>query len=116
MTLSLAAPAADAVVLKLVRDLSAEQIQGTFRSHMASADKQLLDQFVSCFSAAPAGHECILDWVPGQALQTTVDGVAKPPIADKEFADQVFAIWLRDRPREDPIRNQLVLRAKELLK
>lgn len=103
-------------VLKLIRDLSAEQIQGTFRSYMVSADKQLLDQFVSYFSASQAGQECILHWVPGRGLQTIVAGVAKPPIADKAFADQVFAIWLRDRPREDPIREQLVSRARELLK
>jgi len=103
-------------VLKLVRDLSAEQIQGTFRSHMASADKPLLDQFVSYFSATQAGQECILHWVPGRGLHTTVAGVAKPPIADKAFADGVFAIWLRDRPREDRIRKQLVSRARELLK
>ena len=102
-------------VLKLVRDLSAEQIQGTFRSHMASADKQLLDQFVSYFSATQAGQECILHWVPGRGLDTTVAGVAKPTIADKAFADQVFAIWLRDRPREDPIRKQLVSRARRAL-
>jgi Chalcone isomerase-like len=103
------------LVLKLVRDLSAEQIQGTFRSHMVSADEQLLDQFVSYFSATEAGEECILHWVPGRGLYTTVSGVAKPPIADKAFADDVFSIWLRDRPREDPIRRQLVSRARELL-
>jgi hypothetical protein len=103
------------LVLKLVRDLSAEQIQGTFRSHMASADEQLLDQFVSYFSATHAGQECVLHWVPGHGLYTTVSGVAKPPIADKEFAEDVFAIWLRDRPHEDPIRRQLVSRARELL-
>ena len=43
-------------------------------------------------------------------------GAVKPPIADKAFADAVFAIWLRDRPAADPIRKQLVSRAKELLK
>jgi chalcone isomerase-like protein len=104
------------LVLKLVRDLSAEQIRGTFRSHMVSADEQLLDQFVSYFAATRAGQECILHWVPGRGLDTTVAGVAKPPIANKAFADHVFAIWLRDRPREDPIRQQLVSRARELLK
>jgi hypothetical protein len=103
-------------VLKLVRDLSAEQIQGSFRSHMPSADQELLGQFVSYFSATRAGEECILHWVPGRGLHTTVAGAAKPLIADKGFADQVFAIWLRDRPREDPLRRQLVSRAEELLK
>jgi hypothetical protein len=103
-------------VLKLVRDLSAEQIQGTFRSHMPSADPKLLDQFVSYFGATKAGQEAVLRWVPGGRLESTVGGLAKPPIADKDFADAVFAIWLRDRTSEDPIRKQVVSRAKELLK
>jgi Chalcone isomerase-like len=102
-------------VLKLVRDLSAEQIRGNFRSHMPSADRQLLDQFVSYFEATKAGQECILRWVPGGGLETTVVGAAKPPIADKAFADAVFAIWLRDGAAPDPIRKQVVSRARELL-
>jgi Chalcone isomerase-like len=71
------------LVLKLVRDLSAEQIQGTFRSHMPAANRKLLDQFVSYFGATKAGQECVLRWVPGGSLETTVGGVRKPPIADK---------------------------------
>jgi len=103
-------------VLKLVRDLSAEQIQGTFRSHLMSADPKLLDQFVSYFGPTKAGQELVLRWVPGERLEVTVGGVAKVPIADKAFAEAVFAIWLRDRPAEDPIRKQVVSRARELLK
>lgn len=103
------------LVLKLVRDLSAEQIQGSFHSHMPSADRALLEQFASYFSAAPAGQELVLHWVPGQGLHTTVSGAVKPVIADKAFADAVFGIWLCDRPSEDPIRKQLVSRAGALL-
>jgi hypothetical protein len=103
-------------VLKLARDLSAEQIQGTFRSHMPTANRELLEQFVSYFSATKAGQECVLRWVPGGRLEATVSGVFKPPIADKAFADEVFAIWLRDRPAEDTIRKQVVSRARELLR
>lgn len=102
-------------VLKLVRNLSAEQIQGTFRSHMPGADRKLLEQFVSYFGTTKAGQECVLHWVPGGRLETTVSGVAKPPIADKAFADAVFAIWLRDRPAEDAIRKQVVSRASALI-
>jgi hypothetical protein len=103
-------------VLKLVRNLSAEQIQGTFRSHLPAADRRLLNQFVSYFGATKAGQDCVLHWVPGGRLETTVGGVAEPPIADKAFADAVFAIWLRERPAEDPIRKQVVSRAKDLLR
>lgn len=103
------------LVLKLVRDLSAEQIQGSFRSHMPSADRKLLDQFVSYFGPTKAGQECVLRWVPTGRLETTVGGVVKPPITDKAFADDIFAIWLRDRPAEDPIRTQVVSRAQGLI-
>ena len=103
-------------VLKVARDLSAEQIQGTFRSHLSAADRPLLDQFVSYFGPTKAGQVCVLRWVPGGRLETTVAGVAKRPIADKAFADEVFAIWLRDRPSEDPIRKQVVSRAASLIR
>jgi hypothetical protein len=103
------------LVLKLVRNLSAQQIRGTFRSHMPSADKVLLAQFVSYFSATAAGQDCTLRWVPGSGLHTTLSGESKPPIRDKAFADAVFAIWLRERAAEDPIRKQLVSRVADLL-
>ncbi len=102
-------------VLKLVRDLSAEQIQGNFRSHLTSANPKLVDQFVSYFGPTKAGQEADLRWVAGQRLEATVGGVVKEPIADKAFADEVFAIWLRDRPAEDAIRRQLISRALVLI-
>jgi hypothetical protein len=73
------------------------------------------DQFVSYFGATKAGQECDLRWVAGRRLETTVGGVVKEPIADKAFADEVFAIWLRDRPAEDAIRRQLISRAQVLI-
>lgn len=103
------------LVLKPVRNLSTDQIRGSFRSHMPSADKRLLAQFVSYFSATKAGEECVLRWVPSGGLQATVAGVSKPPIASKAFADAVFAIWLGDRNAGDPIRRQIVSRAPRLL-
>lgn len=104
------------LVLKMVRDLSAEQVEHTFRSHMPQAKPEFLDQFVSYFGDTKAGQECVMHWVPGGKLEMTVAGVVKPAIADKAFADGVFAMWLRDRPAEDPIRRQLVSRAGELIR
>jgi hypothetical protein len=103
------------LVLKLVRDLSAEQIQGSFRSHLAAASPELTEQFVSYFGPTRAGQECVLRWIPGAGLETTVAGAVKPRIVDKAFADQVFSIWLRDRPTEDLIRKQIVSRAAGLI-
>jgi hypothetical protein len=102
-------------VLKLVRDLSAEQIQGSFRGRLAAADPKLTEQFVAYFEATRAGQDAVLRYVPGVGLESTVAGVAKPTIADKKFADEVFAIWLRDRPSEEGFRRQLVSRASELI-
>jgi hypothetical protein len=104
------------VVLKLARNLSADQIQGSFRSHLTDANPKLVEQFVAYFGATKAGQECVLRWVAGQRLEVTVASVAKPPIADKAFADEVFSIWLRDRPAEDLLRKQIVSRAAELIK
>jgi hypothetical protein len=104
------------IVLRPVRDLSAEQIQGAFRSHMPLVDRRLLDQFVSYFARTGAGQECVLRWVSGGILETNVAGVAKPPIADSAFSQAVFAIWLGDRPVEDQLRKRMVSRANDLLK
>ena len=49
---------------------------------------------VNSVCGCAAGQECVLRWVPGGRLETTVGGVAKRPIADEAFADAVFAIWL----------------------
>jgi hypothetical protein len=104
-----------AFVLKLARDLSAEQTQSTFRSHLPFADPALRERFVSYFGAQMSGQECLMHWRPGIGLVMTVNGVEHPPITDKAFADEVFAIWLRERPSEDPMRRQLVSRAEALL-
>jgi hypothetical protein len=99
-------------VLKPVRDLSADQVRHAFRSHLGSADGNLIDQFVSYFAATQPGQECVLRWKRGGTLETTVAGRAKPAIVDRAFAEAVFAIWLR--PSED-LRRRLVSRAPELL-
>jgi hypothetical protein len=104
------------IVLKPVRELSAEQIQEAFRSHMLSVDRELLDQFVSYFARTKPGQECVLRWTEGGMLATNVAGVAKPTIADRAFAEAVFAIWLGDRPVEDKLRKRLVSRANQLVK
>jgi len=102
-------------VLKLVRDLSAEQIQGAFRSHMLSVDRNLLNQFVSYFEGTKAGQECVLRWVPGGILETKVAGIAKPAIPDRAFSQAVFTIWLGDKPDHDQIRKRVVSRASALI-
>ena len=102
------------LVLTLARDLSADQIRGTFRQHLPRADPALREQFASYFDASRAGEGCVMHWVEGR-LETTVVGVRKPPIANKAFADEVFAIWLGERAAGDPLRRQLVSRAQDVI-
>ncbi len=102
-------------VLKLVRTVSAEQIRAGFRDYMPPSDPQLLARFLAYWSDAKAGQECIIHWLPGHGLLTTVNGEAKPAINDKAFADAVFAVWLGEHVIEDKMRKQLVSRTHELL-
>jgi hypothetical protein len=103
------------VVLNLVRELSAKQIQDSFRDAMLSVDGRLLDQFVSYFAIGNAGQQCVLHWSPGGTLETTVAGVVKPAIRDRAFSQAVLAIWLGDRPQDDRMKKRLVSRTGQLI-
>jgi Chalcone isomerase-like len=104
------------VVLKFVRDVSASQIQGAFREVLPAANNARVDPFVSYFGDTKVGQEYVIRWAPGGVLETTVIGVTKPPIADKDFAAAVFSIWLGEKPIQDDIKKDLVARAPELIK
>ena len=58
----------------------------------------------------------MLTWKPGGILATTVAGVDKPEINDKNFAAAVFGIWLGEKPIQDDIKKGLASRAGELIK
>jgi len=94
--------------MKFVRDLSAGQIQGAFHETLEAAEKSKVDAFVSYFGDIKSGQDTILNWAPGGTLETTVAGVAKPPIADKNFAAAVFGIWLGEKPVQEDIKQDLV--------
>jgi len=96
--------------LRLVRDVSASQMQEAIRDALEKADKARTDQFVSYFSDIKTGEEYVLRWAPGGTLETLAKGVPKPPIADKNFAAAVFGIWLGDEPVQDDIKRDLVTR------
>ena len=104
------------VVMKFTRDVSTSQIQGAFREVLPAANKARVDAFVSYFGDTKVGQEYVIRWAPGGVLETTVIGVAKPPIADKDFAAAVFSIWLGEKPIQDDIKKGLVSRAPALLK
>jgi hypothetical protein len=100
--------------LKLVRDLSAAQMQEAIREALTlqNADKARTDAFISYFGDIKIGQEYVLRWRPGGTLETTAVGQAKPPIADKNFAAAVFSIWLGATPIQEDVKLGLVSRLK----
>lgn len=104
------------IVLKFVRDLSADQIQGAFREVLTAANPQKTELFVNYFGEIKARQEAVLRWAPGGTLEVNVAGLGKTPIEDKAFAASVFGIWLGDKPIQDDIKRALVSRAPELIK
>src|SRR5256885_3136428 len=69
------------VHLRLVRDVSASQMQESIREALEHADKARVDAFVSYFGDIKTGQEYVLRWTPGGTLETTANGTPKPPIA-----------------------------------
>jgi hypothetical protein len=104
------------VVLKFMRNLSQERIQGAMRESLAGAEPKLLDQFVGYFPELKEGQECVLRWAPGGTLETVMAGQAKPPIADRAFAERLFGLYVGPKPIQDDIKAGAVARANEAIR
>jgi hypothetical protein len=104
------------VVLKFLRTLSAGKIQDAMRESLAGADAKTLDQFVSYFPAVKEGEECILRWAPGGTLESIMAGQAKPPIANKAFAERLFGLYVGPTPIQEDIKAGVVARVNDVLK
>jgi hypothetical protein len=100
------------VTLHFVRDVTTEQVQEAFRESLvqAGAEKAKIDAFVSHFGATKEGQEYLIKWTPGGVIESTINGAVKPPVADKNFAAAVFAIWLGEKPIQEDIKRDLVSR------
>lgn len=98
------------VTLKLVRDLSATQMQEAIREALAAqgADQTKVDRFVAYFGDIKVGEEYVVRWEPGGVLHTFAKGAAQPPIADKTFAGHVFSIWLGEKPIQEDLKRDMV--------
>jgi hypothetical protein len=103
------------VVLKFVRDVTAEQIRDAFRDALKGAGAKV-EEWIGYFTDFRSGQECVISWVPGIGLETKVAGVEKPPINDKAFGSAVFGIWLGEKPIQEDIKRDLVARAGSLMK
>ena len=104
------------VTLKLVRDLSANQMQEAIREALAAqkADPARVDAFVAYFGDIKTGEEYVVRWEPGGVLHTFAKGQPKAPIADKTFAGQVFSIWLGEKPIQEDLKDALAARLPTL--
>jgi hypothetical protein len=102
--------------LKFVRDVGQSTIQEAMRESLAGAEKTRLETFVGYFPEIRAGQDCVLRWAPGGTLETVMSGQPKPPIADRDFAAAVFAVWLGERPVQEDIKKGLVSRAPALIR
>jgi hypothetical protein len=103
------------VVLKFVRDVSADQIRDAFRDALKGAGAKV-EEWIAYFTDLRSGQECVISWVPGVGLETKVAGVERPPINDKAFGSAVFGIWLGEKPIQEDIKRDLVARAGSLMK
>jgi len=104
------------IVLRFVRDASREQVQQNFRDSLPQVNPARLDVFASHMVATKAGQEYVIRWAKGGVLETSFGGRANPPIADKEFAAAVFAIWLGENPIQADIKRDLVSRGPLLIR
>ena len=103
------------VVMKFVRDVSAEQIRDGFRESLKGADGKT-EEWIGYFEGIKSGQECVIAWAPGVGLETKVAGTGKPVINDKALAAAVFGIWLGEKPVQEDLKKDLVGRAGSVLK
>jgi hypothetical protein len=103
-------------VLRFMRDLSQSRIQEAMREALVGAEPKVLDQFISYFPELKEGQECVLRWAPGGTVETVMAGQAKPPIADKAFAERLFGLYVGPTPLQADIKAGVVARAAEVIK
>lgn len=103
------------LVLKFLRDMSADQIRGAFRDGLKGVGGKT-DVWLGFFGDIRSGQECVIGWTPGVGLETRVAGLGNPALKDQALASAVFGIWLGDRPVQDDLKRELVARSVELVK
>lgn len=104
------------VVLKFMRNLSQSKIQDGMRESLVGAEPKVLDQFISYFPEVKEGQECVLRWLPGGTVEAVMAGQAKPPIANKAFAEQLMGLYVGPKPVQEDIKAGVVARAGEVIK
>jgi Chalcone isomerase-like len=104
------------LVLHFLRNLSQGKIQGAMEEALEGADPAALKQFISYFPEVKEGEECVLRWGPGGTLESTMAGAVKPPIANRNLAERLFALYVGPTPLQDDFKADMLARVPEVLK
>jgi len=103
------------ITMVFTRDVTAAQIQESFREDLQAYDQHRVNLFVSFFGDIKTGQQVTLHWASGGTLETTVGGLGKVPIKDKAFSEAVYSIWLGAKPIQDDLKKALVSRAESMI-
>ena len=107
------------LVLHLLRDLSAEQINSSIndalRETLTAEERQPLDARMSRFSAIfdtlreiREGTRVTLDYLPSTGTIVSVNAEEKDRIAGADFNQALMRVWLGERPRDPDLKNALL--------
>lgn len=105
------------VVLTMLRELSAEQLNEAFENgiqanHSAAelaALKPRIAELLSLFTDAKKGDVIVLDFLPESGTVVSVNGTARgKPIAGEDLYSAVLRIWLGDKPVDGDLKKGLL--------
>jgi hypothetical protein len=107
------------LVLHMLRDLSAEQINSSIsdalRETLTPEERQPLDARMARFSAIfdtmreiREGSRFTLDYLPTTGTIVSVNAEEKDRIAGADFNQALMRVWLGARPRDPELRNALL--------
>jgi hypothetical protein len=107
------------LVLHLLRDLSAEQINSSIsdalRETLTAEERQPLDARMARFGAIfdtlreiREGTRVTLDYLPLTGTIVSVNAEEKDRIAGADFNQALMRVWLGERPRDPELRNALL--------
>lgn len=107
------------LILHLLRDLSAEQINSSIndalRETLTPEERQPLDARMARFSAIfdtlrdiREGTRVTLDYLPSTGTIVSVNAEEKDRIAGADFNQALMRVWLGERPRDPDLRKALL--------
>lgn len=85
-----------------------EGFEGNLSEDVRAAMADRIEKFNSMFVTVKKGDQIVLNYIPGQGVAVTVAGVEKGVVEGKDFADAMFAIWLRDKPVTKDLKKKLL--------